>query len=165
MAKRLNRLMTAAAMGGLLALAACQSQTVQTGSRVVGEGAVASATGVTYLQTIRSERGLPALMPDATLERAALQQATYMAQSSNMNHTTASGREFGARMKDNGVPGPSAENIAHGGMEPAKLFSMWMNSAGHRRNMLDPRFTKFGLAYMHEAKGSDRRYWALVLGK
>ncbi|WP_378944737.1 CAP domain-containing protein [Mesorhizobium sp. ANAO-SY3R2] len=162
MAKRLNRLMTAAAMGGLLALAACQSQTV---TRVAGEGAVDSATGVTYLQTIRSEHGLPPLRPDAALGQAALQQATYMAQSGKMNHTTGRGRDFSTRLKDNGVPGPAAENIAQGAMDPAKLFSMWMNSDGHRRNMLDPRFTKFGLAYMHEAKGSDKRYWALVLGR
>ena len=77
MAKRLNRLMTAAAMAGLLAgPAACQSQT---SSRGAGDGAVASADGVTYLRTIRTDHGLPPLKPDPTLERAALQQAALMA--------------------------------------------------------------------------------------
>ena len=57
-----------------------------------------------------------------------------------------------------------AENIAFGGMDTAKVFSMWMNSAGHRRNMLNPAYSKFGLAYVREGGGGDRRYWALVLG-
>jgi uncharacterized protein YkwD len=39
---------------------------------------------------------------------------------------------------------------------------MWMNSSGHRRNMLDPRFRRFGLASA-SASGSPERYWALVL--
>ena len=161
MAKRMMGTATkAAALGGLLFLAACQ-----TGSNVAGDGAGASASGTAYLQTIRSEHGLPPLRPDSTLERAALQQAAYMARSGKMEHTTGWGKDFAARMGDNGVAGAAAENIAHGGMEPAKLFSMWMNSAGHRRNMLDPRFGKFGLAYVREGKGSDRRYWALVLGR
>lgn len=147
-------------MGGLLFLAACQ-----TGSNVVGEGGGASTTGVTYLQTIRSGYGLPPLKPDATLERAALQQANYMARAGRMSHTTGLGKDFAARMNDNGVAGAAAENIAHGRMDQAKLFSMWMNSDGHRRNMLDPRFASFGLAYVRASAGSEERYWALVLGR
>lgn len=145
--------------GGLLLLAACQS-----GTGIVGDGAGASTSGTTYLHSIRAEHGLTALKPDATLERAALQQATYMASSGRMAHTTGRGKDFAARMNENGVAGAAAENIAYGGMEPAKLFSMWMNSDGHRRNMLDPRFSRFGLAYVRDGK-SDRRYWALVLGR
>lgn len=152
----------AMAMGGLLFLAACQTGS---NSNVVGEGGGASSTGVAYLQTIRSEHGLPPLKPDATLERAALQQADYMARAGRMAHTTGWGKDFAARMKDNGVQGAAAENIAHGRMEPAKLFSMWMNSDGHRRNMLDPRFSSFGLAYVRADAGSEERYWALVLGR
>lgn len=160
MVRLTGTVMRATAFGSLLFLAACQ-----TGSKVAGDGAGASTTGIAYLQTIRSENGLPPLSPDSTLERAALQQAAYMARSGKMEHTTGWGKDFAARMKDGGVEGAAAENIAHGGMEPAKLFSMWMNSAGHRRNMLDPRFSKFGLAYVRESKGSDKRYWALVLGR
>jgi uncharacterized protein YkwD len=31
--------------------------------------------------------------------------------------------------------------------------------------MLDPRFGRFGLAYMRDRNGSPQRYWALVLGR
>jgi uncharacterized protein YkwD len=66
-------------------------------------------------------------------------------------------------MRQNGVEGPAAENIAHGRMEVAKVFQMWVDSPPHRRNMLDPRFSRYGLASATDAEG--RRYWALVMGK
>lgn len=149
----------AIALGSLLALAACQ-----TGSKIAGEGSGASQSGVAYMQAVRAEYGLPPLRPDATLEAAALQQAKYMASAGRMSHTTSWGRDFATRMREGGVNGRAAENIAFGGMDTAKVFSMWMNSAGHRRNMLNPAYSKFGLAYVREGGGGDRRYWALVLG-
>lgn len=150
-------LIAAGGMSALLSLAGCQS-VFPTGS-----GVIEARTGEEALRTIRSEHGLPRLSPDSTLEKAALQQAGYMARSRKMEHTTARGRDFASRMKSNGVEGAAAENIAHGGMAPGKLFSMWMDLAGHRRNMLDPRFEHFGLASVADAEG--RRYWALVLGR
>ena len=57
----------------------------------------------------------------------------------------------------------AAENVAFGDIDVDELFLRWMNSSGHRRNMLDPRFTRYGLAYVREGNGSNRRYWALVL--
>jgi len=125
-------------------------------------GQVQAQAGATYLATIRSEHGLPRLSRDAQLERAALEQARLMAASGRMNHTTGLRHDFASRMSQNGVGGTAAENIAAGHMDPAKLFSMWMNSSGHRRNILDPRFRRFGLASA-TAEGSSERYWALVL--
>lgn len=142
----------------MLSLTACQSV------MDIGEGAADGKSGEAHLAAIRSARGLPPLRSDRVLERAALQQAGYMAKTGRMEHTTGWGKDFAARMKDNGIDGAAAENIAHGRMEPAELFSRWMNSDGHRRNMLDPRFSRFGLAYVREAKAPHRRYWALVLG-
>ncbi|MGI6850804.1 CAP domain-containing protein [Mesorhizobium sp. 1B3] len=143
----------------VLSLTACQS--VQD----VGEMAADGKTGEDYLATIRSEHGLPPLHSDPMLEKAALQQAAYMAQSGRMDHTTGWGKDFATRMRANGIGGAAAENIAYGGMAPDELFTRWMNSPGHRRNMLDPRFSRFGLAYAREAKDTRRRYWALVLGR
>lgn len=146
-----------AALCAALALAACQTG----GSGSLGGGA--SASGVAYLTEIRTSHGLPPLAYDAKLEKAALQQAAYMARSGRMEHTTGWGKDFARRMKKNGVDAPAAENIAQGRMDMEKLFSMWMNSSGHRKNMLDPRFNRFGLAYAGEADG--RKYWALIVGK
>lgn len=88
-----------------------------------------------------------------------------MARAAQMKHTAGWGKNFAARMKNDGIEGAAAENIAHGRMGLDELFAMWMDSQGHRRNMLDPRFGRFGLAYVRDESGSQRRYWALVLAR
>lgn len=126
-------------------------------------GTGASVSAAAYLSPIRSGSGLPPLAPDTSLERAAAVQAGYMADAGRMTHTTGWGKDFAARMKDSGIKGAAAENIAQGSMGLDRLFGMWMDSAGHRRNMLDPRFRHFGLASAVDDRGE--RYWALVLGR
>ncbi len=152
-----RRLAPMGALCAALALAACQT------GGTVGDSGGASASGAAYLTEIRTSHGLPPLAYDSRLEKAALQQAAYMARSGRMEHTTGWGKDFGRRMKKSGVDAPAAENIAQGRMGMEKLFSMWMDSSGHRKNMLDPRFGRFGLAYAGEANG--RKYWALVVGR
>jgi uncharacterized protein YkwD len=155
-----SRIFSAAlALLGLLALAGCQGVSSSGG----GPGVGASSSGATSLAAIRSQHGLPPLMSDAKLERAAAQQAGYMAAASRMTHRVGWGKDFATRMKQNGVEGAAAENVAYGAMSSGELFGMWMNSAGHRRNMLDKRFTRYGLASAQDGKG--RKYWALVLGR
>ncbi|MEO5757244.1 MAG: CAP domain-containing protein [Mesorhizobium sp.] len=150
----------AAGLAALLALAACN-----TVSLPAGEGAGASSSATATLANIRASAGLGALTPDPRLEQAALQQAGYMAGAGRMSHTTGWGKSFASRVKDNGIAGAAAENIAEGRFDQQKLFDIWMHSTGHRRNMLDPRFTRFGLAYVRDGRDSAIRYWSLVLGK
>ena len=140
-----------------LALAACQTGGVR------HHGVGASGLGATHVAELRAAAGLSPLVRDATLEKAAISQAAYMAASGKMNHTTGFGRDFATRMRKEGVAAPAAENLAHGRMEPPGLFAMWMASPGHRANMLDPRFSRYGLAYAFD--GAGQRYWALVLGR
>ena len=131
----LNRrtLVKAAGLAALAGISACGTVTMPT-----GEGAGASSSATATLAGIRAAAGLPALTPDAQLEQAALQQAGYMASRERMSHTTGWGKDFASRMKDNGVRGAAAENIAAGRFDQQKLFDIWMHSDGHRRNMLDP---------------------------
>jgi len=151
------RLAAALTMIGLAVLAGCQ------GGPGAGQGVGASASGSMSLASIRSDHGLPPLKADARLERAAAQQAGYMAEASKMSHRTGWRKDFATRMRESGIEGAAAENVAYGAMSTDKLFSMWMNSAGHRRNMLDRRFARYGLASAEDGQG--RRYWALVLGQ
>lgn len=130
-----------------------------------GSGAGASNSAAGALSGIRSAEGLPTLAPDSQLEKAALQQAGYMAGSKRMTHTTGWGKDFASRVNGNHIEGAAAENIAQGRMDISRLLDMWMKSPPHRRNMLDARFTRFGLAYVRDAENPDWRYWALVLGK
>lgn len=143
-----------------LALAACQTgDWWPEGDSAAG----ASVAAVAHVRAVRAAAGLPGLAPDDRLEKAAARQAGYMARSGKMEHATGPGRDFAARMDRDGVAAPAAENLAHGRMEMERLFAMWMASPGHRRNMLDPRFGHYGLAYA--ADGGGQRYWALVLGR
>lgn len=147
--------------GGLILLAGLAG----CGSLPAGDGAGASASAAGLVAGIRGTNGLGPLSPDAQLEHAALQQARYMAQARRMVHTTGWGKDFSSRVKGNGIEGAAAENIAEGRMDTKRLFDMWMDSPPHRRNLLDARFTRFGLAYVRDGSRNGWRYWALVLGK
>ncbi|MFN3550105.1 MAG: CAP domain-containing protein [Mesorhizobium sp.] len=155
-------LLRSAAVLALLTLTSgCSISALNPSINTSSVGASASAQEV--YGYVRSSAGLSAARPDPALEKAAMQQARYMAETGRMVHTTGRGRDFSTRMRQNGVEGPAAENIAHGRMEVAKVFQMWVDSPPHRRNMLDPRFSRYGLASATDAEG--RRYWALVMGK
>ena len=158
----LNRrmLLKGAGLAALAGLAACSTTVLPTGE---GAGVSSSATGT--LAGIRASAGLGPLVADAQLERAALQQAGYMAQRGRMSHTTGWGKDFRSRVRDNGISGVAGENIAEGRFDLDKLFDIWMHSPGHRRNMLDPDFSRFGLAYVRDGRNSSLRYWSLVLGR
>ena len=75
-----------------------------------------------------------------------------MASAGRMAHTTSWGRGFASRVRDNEIHGLAAENIAMGRMDMDQLFARWMASPPHRRNMLDPQFTRFrsGLCGIHK---------------
>lgn len=149
---------TIAALLMVLALSGCQSISLL---RIEGAGANASAEE--HLAAIRKGAGLSPLAPDAQLEKAAHQQAELMAASGRMKHTTGRGKDFLTRVRGNGIEGAAAENIAYGRFGLDELFSAWVNSPGHRKNMLDPRFSRFGLA---SARGEgDRRYWSLIVAR
>ena len=146
-----------AAAVGLLPLAACQT------IRSPGKSAGASSSASSNVNAVRSANGLSGMTADSALERAAIQQASYMAKTGRMTHTTGGGNGFAARVKGNEIHGAAAENIAMGRMDIDRLFAMWMASPPHRRNMLDARFNRYGLAYAEAADGSSERYWALIL--
>lgn len=88
-----------------------------------------------------------------------------MAAAGRMRHDTGLRRDFVTRMNAEGIRGVSAENIAHGRFDTARVLSVWMNSSEHRAIVLDPRFSRYGLAYAPDPADGDRRYWAMVLGQ
>lgn len=150
--------MTLAALAMMLVLSGCQ-----TFSLLKVDGAGPGASAEEHLAAIRKGAGLPPLASDRELEKAARQQAEFMAATGKMVHTTARGRDFLTRVRGQGIEVAAAENIAYGRFGLDGLFEAWVNSPGHRRNMLDPRFSRFGLA---SARGEgDRRYWALIVAR
>jgi uncharacterized protein YkwD len=139
----------------VLALAGCGTV------HEVGPGAGVSASATATVSQLRTENGVTPLKADGTLEKAALQQAGYMARSGRMEHATRLGLGFVSRMKKDNIHGLRAENIAYGAFDTSKVLDVWMHSPPHRKNMLDARISRFGLAYVSD--GNGRRYWAMVM--
>ena len=77
------------------------------------------------------------------------------------SHTNKQGQRPWHRLSAAGVPYSSAgENIAMGYQSPQAVHTGWMNSSGHRQNMLKPSWTRVGIG-MIKCKGS-KPYWTEV---
>jgi uncharacterized protein YkwD len=89
----------------------------------------------------RARYGLAPLVDNALLDLAAQRHADDMTATGYFSHNSADGRSFDQRIQAVGYAGGSlAENIAWGGGSlgtPRRVVSGWMNSAGHRANILN----------------------------
>ena len=112
------------------------------------------------LNGLRRSRGRAAVARDRALDTLAAQHARAMARAGRMDHAVGTG--FARRMKAAGI-GAAAENIARGQKDVAAVMRAWSRSPGHRRNMLDERMTRYGLASVRA--GDGRLYWAMILAR
>jgi uncharacterized YkwD family protein len=96
----------------------------------------------------RSNAGLNTLTNNSALESMALVKAKDMYNNNYFDHNSPSyGSPFNM-MKSFGIQYTYAgENIAKGQRSPQEVMTSWMNSPGHRQNILNPNFTKIGVAY------------------
>jgi uncharacterized protein YkwD len=97
------------------------------------------------------------------LDLAADQHTLDQASMNKMSHTGSNGSNMGDRIKNAGyVFSSAAENVAYGFGDAAAVMSGWMNSAGHRQNILNPNYREIGIGY---AQGADGRpYWTQDFG-
>ena len=51
------------------------------------------------------------------------------------------------------------ENIAEGQSTPKEVMNSWMNSPGHRANILKPEFTELGVGYVYDGSSEYKHYW------
>lgn len=56
-------------------------------------------------------------------------------------------------------PGALGENIAAGQRSPQEVMNSWMNSSGHRANILNQRYTRLGVGYFYNPSAPYRYYW------
>lgn len=117
-----------------------------------------SATEQAVLDLTNAERkkaGLQPLRIDAALQKSAKQKSTDMATNHYFSHTSPTYGSPFDQMKQNGITYRSAaENIAMGQRSAQEVVTAWMNSAGHRQNILTSNFTHIGIGY--DANG---QYW------
>ncbi|OLS39184.1 SCP-like extracellular protein [Bacillus sp. MRMR6] len=96
----------------------------------------------------RSKNGLPALKADAQLNGVAQKKSVDMQQNNYFSHTSPTYGSPFDMMRDMGVSYKTAgENIAQGQRTPQEVVKAWMNSEGHKKNILSKNFTHIGVGY------------------
>ena len=117
---------------------------------------------VRLVNEIRVNNGLKALTYNWELSRVARYKSQDMKDNGYFSHTSpVYGTPF-QMMKSFGITYRSAgENIARGQRSPRAVVNAWMNSSGHRANILNASFTEIGVGYV-----ADGNYWTqMFIGK
>lgn len=110
---------------------------------------------VRLVNEIRVKNGLNTLTADWELSRVARYKSQDMKDNNYFSHTSpVYGSPFNM-IKNFGISYKSAaENIAKGQTTPQAVVNAWMNSAGHRANILNSSYTKIGVGYVESGN-----YW------
>lgn len=107
----------------------------------------------------RLKHGEGRVVRDATLDRIAMEQARAMAAKDDLSHETLG--PFNRRIAPAGA-GRAAENIAYGYDNFEKTLGQWIDSSGHRKNLLLHNASRVGIASAKNASGK-RTYWAMEI--
>ena len=117
------------------------------GSSSVSAGIQSSAASevVRLTNSARGQNGYAALVEDGALSEAAAVRAREIARS--FSHTRPSGASFSSALSESGVSYLRAgENIASGQKSASEVVNAWMNSPGHRANILNSSYSRIGSA-------------------
>lgn len=111
-----------------------------------------------FTNEIRAEYGLDALIWNDTLAETAYKHSLDMSERGFFDHVNPDGETPFDRMKNAGISyTAAAENIAAGQSSPESVIEAWMNSPGHRKNILNPEFKELGAGF---ARGGQYGiYW------
>jgi uncharacterized protein YkwD len=114
---------------------------------------------VTIVNAVRGQAGCGPVTVDARLTAAAQGHSSDMSNREYFSHDTPEGVSFDKRIRNAGYASPGAENIARGARTAEDVMRMWMESAGHRRNILNCDLDTIGV-------GLDRDgfYWTQDFG-
>jgi len=173
MARRLLALLTLlAASAAPLALAACGAGGFDPITKAFGggsasdspAGATMSTTEYSYAQQVvalvneeRVARGIEPVAWSDPASNAAYQHAVDMDHREFFDHYNPDGDDPGERLAESGLRATSwGENIAMGQGSPRSVMDAWMNSPGHRANILAPGYRSLGVG-VH--LGTDGPWW------
>jgi len=112
----------------------------------------------------RGKAGCVAVRTDERMRTAGRAHSADMAKNNYFSHTGRDGSSFVDRLERAGYPrdGAAGENIAYGYTTAQAVVTGWMNSEGHRKNILNcsAKATGVGLAY----RGTSA-YWTQLFGR
>ncbi|WP_431771378.1 CAP domain-containing protein [Streptomyces cucumeris] len=108
----------------------------------------------------RAKVGCKPVTVDAKLTKAAQAHSEDMAEHSNMSHTGSDGSSPDDRIERAGYSWSTyGENVAYGYSSPESVMDGWMNSSGHKANILNCDFKEIGVG--HAQPG---HYWTQDFG-
>jgi uncharacterized protein YkwD len=146
-----------AAFAGIVALAT-PAQAASAGHSRPVRTPVATTTlesdVVTMTNQQRALNGCAPVTADSRITTAARAHSTWMAGTGTFSHVGNGGSSFDARIRAAGYPTPRSENIAWGYRTGADVMDGWMNSAGHRANILDCSAKTVGVGVAYAANGN-----------
>ena len=110
---------------------------------------------IDLVNQIRVQNGLKKLTANWELSRVARYKSQDMKDKKYFSHTSPTyGSPFNM-IKNFGISFKTAgENIAYGYSTPEAVVNGWMNSEGHRKNILNPNYTQIGVGYV-----ASGHYW------
>ena len=104
----------------------------------------------------RAKAGLSPLTVDSKVAAAASTRAKEI--ETSFSHTRPDGSSFSTALTQSGASFRGAgENIAYGQRTPEEVMKGWMNSQGHRANIMNKDFTTIGVGYHQNSNGTG--YW------
>ena len=121
--------------------------------------AMAADSPAELISRFRLKHGEVRVVRDTTLDRIAQEQARAMAAKDHLSHDVLG--PFNRRVAP-ARAGSAAENIAYGYDNFEKTLGQWIDSSGHRRNLLLRNASRVGIASARNASGK-RTYWAMVI--
>ncbi|MFD3521518.1 CAP domain-containing protein [Streptomyces sp. NPDC058653] len=127
-----------------------------------GGGGDFAAQVTTLVNSERSKAGCGPVSANSQLETAALRHSQDMAARDYFDHNSPDGKDPGDRITAAGYQWTTyGENIARGQQTPAAVMEGWMNSPGHRANILNCAFKEIGVG-VHDASGGP--WWTQAFG-
>lgn len=107
----------------------------------------------------RQKAGVSPLTADSGLNQVAQLRAEETIV--KFDHVRPDGSKFYTALQQAGISyRTTGENIAYGQRSPAEVMTGWMNSSGHRQNILNAAYGKLGVGYVLDANG--RAYWVQI---
>ena len=108
----------------------------------------------------RAKEGIAPLTLDSSLNAAARVRASELP--SSFSHTRPNGNKCTTAITDQGLSYSAAsENISAGRWSAADVVAGWMASDGHRKNIMNPAYTKLGLGSV-KVDDDYGMYWAAL---
>lgn len=107
----------------------------------------------------RAKVGAPPLRLSADLNQSCAVRAAEIVE--YFSHTRPNGTNFDTAVRNNGRRA-LGENIAAGSSTPAAVMEQWMNSPGHRANILNAKFRELGVGYTENPNSTYTHYWVQI---